>query len=166
MTRRARKAWNGGTRETAMAAARQRTEEAIASGCPRCRNCGGDGGLSAGRICECCGGAGFFVPEGGMPLPRSVDCTMTDPAELARGVKPPEGTEPRGVRARQPIRRQVLFDMWAAHLSTKASHALADLYIESAGEAAERIDDICQLRGVGERTRAELVEFVGRAVAT
>ena len=36
MTRRARKAWNGGTRETAMAAARQRTEEAIASGCHRC----------------------------------------------------------------------------------------------------------------------------------
>ena len=87
MTRRARKAWNGGTRETAMAAARQRTEEAIASGCPRCRNCGGDGGLSAGRICECCGGAGFFVPEGGMPLPRSVDCTMTDPAELARRLR-------------------------------------------------------------------------------
>ena len=87
---------------------------------------------------------------------------MTDPAELARRCEPPEGTEPRGVRARQPIRRQVLFDMWAAHLSTKASHALADLYIESAGEAAERIDDICQLRGVGERTRAELVEFVGR----
>ena len=94
MTRRARKAWNGGTRETAMAAARQRTEEAIASGCPRCRNCGGDGGLSAGRICECCGGAGFFVPEGGMPLPRSVDCTMTDPAELARRLREHHEDEP------------------------------------------------------------------------
>ena len=84
MTRRARKAWNGGTRETAMAAARQRTEEAIASGCPRCRNCGGDGGLSAGRICECCGGAGFFVPEGGMPLPRSK-------AAISRAQEPTDG---------------------------------------------------------------------------
>ena len=71
MTRRARKAWNGGTRETAMAAARQRTEEAIASGCHRCRDCGGDGGVLMGRVCNCCGGAGFIVPEGGMPLPRS-----------------------------------------------------------------------------------------------
>ena len=54
-----------------MAAARQRTEEAIASGCHRCRDCGGDGGVLMGRVCNCCGGAGFIVPEGGMPLPRS-----------------------------------------------------------------------------------------------
>ena len=108
MTRRARKAWNGGTRETAMAAARQRTEEAIASGCPRCRNCGGDGGLSAGRICECCGGAGFFVPEGGMPLPRSVDCTMTDPAELAR-------------RLRERAQKEAFFPMIKAECTAAAA---------------------------------------------
>ena len=122
MTRRARKAWNGGTRETAMAAARQRTEEAIASGCPRCRNCGGDGGLSAGRICECCGGAGFFVPEGGMPVPRSVDCTMTDPAELAQRLRENCVGHPN---ARIPWPHRILHD--AAALIEAQAQEIAEL---------------------------------------
>lgn len=73
--KRARKAWNGGSRDAAMAAAQQRTEEAIASGCPRCVLCAGDGGLAAGDICPHCCGAGFLVPPGGMPVPKRIDGT-------------------------------------------------------------------------------------------
>jgi hypothetical protein len=42
---RARKAWNGGTVASAMAEAQRRADAAIASGCPRCIGCGGDGGM-------------------------------------------------------------------------------------------------------------------------
>ena len=63
-----RKAWNGGSREAAMAAARRRTEQAIASGCERCPECGGAGLLNGEAICPACGAAGFLVPPGGMPM--------------------------------------------------------------------------------------------------
>lgn len=70
--RRARKAWNGGSRERAMDLARERTEAAIASGCPRCLICHGTGGGENPLwICGDCGGAGFLVPIGGMPIPGS-----------------------------------------------------------------------------------------------
>ena len=65
-----RKAWNGGSPDAAMKAARERTEAAIASGCPRCPDCGGTGGdRDVMTICGTCRGAGFLVPKGGMPLP-------------------------------------------------------------------------------------------------
>jgi hypothetical protein len=63
-----RKAWNGGSREAALAESKRRTEEAIASGCPRCPECNGDGLLNATTICPTCGAAGFLVPPGGMPI--------------------------------------------------------------------------------------------------
>ena len=62
-----RKAWNGGSREAALAESKRRTEEAIASGCLRCPECKGDGLLNA-TICPTCHAAGFLVPRGGMPL--------------------------------------------------------------------------------------------------
>jgi len=64
--KRARKAWNGGSREAALAESRQRTEDAIASGCERCPTCHGEGLVEA-DICPRCGAAGFLVPPGGMP---------------------------------------------------------------------------------------------------
>ena len=65
-----KRTWNGGSPETALAAAQRRTDEAIAAGCPRCTACKGDGGMSTGVICPGCGGAGFLVPPGGMPIIR------------------------------------------------------------------------------------------------
>jgi hypothetical protein len=71
MTKRARKAWNGGSKEAAMTAARQYAERAIASGCERCPTCEGKGLLDGPTFCLHCSSAGFFVPEGGMPaLPK------------------------------------------------------------------------------------------------
>lgn len=70
--KRARRVWNGGSREAAMAASRQRTEEAIASGCERCPTCHGEGLTGAQTICPQCGAAGFLVPPGGMPLPAKI----------------------------------------------------------------------------------------------
>ena len=67
---RVRKAWLGGSREAAAREARQRTEDAIASGCERCPMCHGEGLLDAVTICPQCRAAGFLVPPGGMPLPR------------------------------------------------------------------------------------------------
>lgn len=65
-----RKAWNGGSREAAMREAKDRTERAIASGCPRCPTCQGEGMFTAPpRVCDTCGAAGYLVPEGGMPAP-------------------------------------------------------------------------------------------------
>ena len=65
-----KRAWNGGSREAALAAAQRRADEAIAAGCQRCTACKGDGGMSTGVICLGCGGAGFLVPPGGMPIIR------------------------------------------------------------------------------------------------
>lgn len=64
---RARKAWNGGSREAAMQASRDATEAAIASGCPRCPECHGEGLLPDHTICPTCGAAGHPIPPGGMP---------------------------------------------------------------------------------------------------
>lgn len=68
MSTRIKRAWNGGDRKSALDAAQRRTDEAIASGCPRCTVCEGDGGVTAGKICRGCGGAGYLVPLGGMPI--------------------------------------------------------------------------------------------------
>lgn len=67
--KRARKAWNGGSREAAMALADKRTDEAIASGCERCPTCAGRGFVVRPEICRQCGGCGFLIPAGGMPVP-------------------------------------------------------------------------------------------------
>ena len=72
------KTWNGGSREAALEAAADRTEKAIASGCPRCGRCDGIGALEDEQqllaICPDCGGAGFLVPAGGMPMPTGGSC--------------------------------------------------------------------------------------------
>lgn len=72
------KAWNGGSREAALAAADGRTERAIQSGCPRCSRCDGVGALEDENqllaVCLDCGGAGFLVPAGGMPVPTGGSC--------------------------------------------------------------------------------------------
>ncbi len=61
MTKRPRKAWNGGSREEALRLATVRVEAAIAAGGIRCVLCAGDGGLAAGHTCVGCGGAGYHV---------------------------------------------------------------------------------------------------------
>lgn len=66
--KRLRKAWNGGSIEAALKAAREFTERAIKAGCIRCDNCGGQGGSEANGVCVQCGGAGFLVPAEGMPF--------------------------------------------------------------------------------------------------
>lgn len=72
------KAWNGGSRESALAAAANATERAVASGCPRCTHCDGVGALEDEHqlltVCPDCGGAGFLVPAGGMPMPTGGSC--------------------------------------------------------------------------------------------
>lgn len=72
MLNRVRKAWNGGSREAALAIAHDRTERAIASGCPRCNRCNGAGALQDEdqllALCPDCGGAGYLVPPNGMPM--------------------------------------------------------------------------------------------------
>jgi len=71
--RRARKAWNGGSVEAAMAAATERAERAIAADCPRCPTCEGAGLLPGPVVCATCGAAGYLVPEGSMPAPPACE---------------------------------------------------------------------------------------------
>ena len=66
MKGRPKKTWNGGSIQSAMKAANDRTENAIASGCKRCPDCQGKGIISK-DVCPQCGGAGFLVPADGMP---------------------------------------------------------------------------------------------------
>jgi len=80
---RATKAWNGGSRETAMRLARERTEAAIASGCERCPTCAGEGATNPTTICPTCGAAGFLVPEGGMPSAKRHKWTVSGSATNA-----------------------------------------------------------------------------------
>jgi hypothetical protein len=54
----ARKAWNGGSRETALRLARESIERDIAAGAERCPTCQGEQVLANGSICPQCGAAG------------------------------------------------------------------------------------------------------------
>lgn len=60
--------WNGGSRKTAMAEAKRRTEQAITFGCERCPFCRGLGIMLGDPkyLCESCSGSGFLVPECGI----------------------------------------------------------------------------------------------------
>jgi len=66
--KRTRKAWNGGSVEAALSAARQRNEIAISQGAMRCGDCGGEGALNDVTICPLCRGAGILAPPGGVQL--------------------------------------------------------------------------------------------------
>jgi DnaJ-class molecular chaperone len=77
MTKRVRKAWNGGSREAAIEYANARRDKMIEQGAALCYRCDGEGiveGVVAGdteyerRVCVDCGGAGVIVPPEGLRL--------------------------------------------------------------------------------------------------
>jgi len=65
---RVRKAWNGGSIEAAMEAARVRRDKMIAQGASLCDECNGEGGSVASGVCIECHGAGVILPPGGLKL--------------------------------------------------------------------------------------------------
>ena len=65
---RCRKAWNGGSIEAAMRAARERVDVLVRQGATICDKCGGDGGSEFDGLCQECFGAGCVLPEGGLKL--------------------------------------------------------------------------------------------------
>jgi DnaJ-class molecular chaperone len=67
--RRVRKAWNGGSIEAAMEAARNRRDAMITQGATLCDECGGEGGLRESGVCQQCRGAGCILPADGLKLP-------------------------------------------------------------------------------------------------
>lgn len=68
--RKVRKAWNGGSREAAMIAARKQVDVLIEQGAMLCSECLGEGHVHD-HLCIKCRGAGCIVPPGGLKLPTA-----------------------------------------------------------------------------------------------
>src|SRR5690348_5290286 len=83
-TRGPRKAWNGGSIEAAMEAARERQKVIVGQGASICDECGGDGGTIHG-ICAVCHGQGVILPFGGLRHPSQIGA-LNRVAHAARAV--------------------------------------------------------------------------------
>jgi len=68
-----RKAWNGGSIETALEYARKMRDEMIAQGASLCDECGGDGGSPVSGVCIQCRGSGVILPPEGLRLGEQHD---------------------------------------------------------------------------------------------
>lgn len=65
------KAWNGGSPERAMEAARERRKVMVAQGASYCPTCSGEGATGPAELCPICRGAGVILPPGGLQLPTT-----------------------------------------------------------------------------------------------
>lgn len=73
MMKKVRKAWNGGSIESAMEYAKQQRDKMIEQGATLCDECGGEGGNVAAGVCQQCHGAGCVLPAEGLRIQSEVE---------------------------------------------------------------------------------------------